>query len=316
MGNVMVRSGQPCWISFLRNGIALVLASVLATSTTMARGGCRPRHLIDLPINMGPELPLVFVSAGGRGATLILDTGAERTILSLPAVKRLGLQPYHAYQRTMRGIGGTIASDTVDVSLTASGVPLPNHGILVGSLSLPALGEVEPPDGLLGADILSNFELDLDLPNGLLHLYEKPSCEMDSPEWGQPYATIEANRSLHDHLFFPVILDGTRLAAIIDSGTHDSLIDERAAKKAGLNDNNLKKDPTNMLRGLDAGTVPSRIHYFASLGVGDEILIRQRLGVTALGLNDADVILGVEYLRKHRVWFSYAAHQIFVSRSP
>jgi predicted aspartyl protease len=294
--------------------VAVALMAIPATPTASAQ--CRPRHLVDLPVNLAQGLPLVLVSSGRRGMTLILDTGAEQSILSRTVVERLGLQPYRAYQRTMRGPSGSVGAETVDLPLAAGGIPLPNHGVLVGSLSLPTLGETEPPDGLLGADLLSNFEVDLDLPHGLLHLYEKPACEITAPAWALRYEVIPANRSLHDHLFFKLILDGTSLAAFFDSGTQHSLVDERSARQVGVDDTVLGQDPASTVRGINAATAPAHIHRFVKLIVGGEALAHPELVVTKLGLNDADVILGTDYLRSHRVWLSYGSHQVFFQTGP
>ena len=37
--------------------------------------------------------------------------------------------------------------------------------------------------------------------------------------------------------------------------------------------------------------------------------------VTRLGLQDADLILGADFLRSHRVWLSYGSHRVFIGRS-
>jgi hypothetical protein len=150
----------------------------------------------------------------------------------------------------------------------------------------------------------------------LLHLYEKPACEITAPAWALRYEVIPANRSLHDHLFFKLILDGTSLAAFFDSGTQHSLVDERSARQVGVDDTVLGQDPASTVRGINAATAPAHIHRFVKLIVGGEALAHPELVVTKLGLNDADVILGTDYLRSHRVWLSYGSHQVFFQTGP
>jgi hypothetical protein len=40
----------------------------------------------------------------------------------------------------------------------------------------------------------------------------------------------------------------------------------------------------------------------------------QTIMVTRLGLQDADLVLGADFLRWQRVWLSYASHRIFLER--
>jgi hypothetical protein len=60
--------------------------------------------------------------------------------------------------------------------------------------------------------------------------------------------------------------------------------------------------------------VKSRTHRFARLQVGGETLRDRAIIVTNLRLQDADLILGVDFLQQRRMWLSYGSRQIFLSR--
>jgi hypothetical protein len=254
---------------------------------------------------------LVSILIGRQVATLILDTGAEQTVLTLTAAQRLGLKTHGEYPRRMRGIDGTVVTGTADVPMTADGALLANSGIQVGSVSLPTLGYATP-DGLLGADILSQFDVDLDLPHGFLHLYQRPSCVIAGPAWAPPYDTIAASRSLHDRLFFPMTLNMSSVAGLFDSGSQHSVVDALSARKI---DRAVVADrPVGTVRGITADPIPMYTHRFDRLVVGSETLPHPSLAVAKLDLDDADVIVGMDYLRWHRVWLSYGSHLIFIRR--
>ena len=68
-----------------------------------------------------------------------------------------------------------------------------------------------PLDGVLGADSLNSFDIDLDLPNNRITFYSRQTCPGAAPAWTEPYITMAAGRSKGDHLFFPVQLDGHTL---------------------------------------------------------------------------------------------------------
>jgi predicted aspartyl protease len=298
----------------LRHRLVIALMAFLG-APTMVSSQCRPQHLADVPINIAQGLPIVSVTVAHHEALLIFDTGAERTVLSPDAAQRLGLKPRHDYPRKVKGLSGAVDAGTVDVPFTAAGILLPNHGVLVSSLSLGELAQIVTPDGLLGADIISSFDVALDLPRFVVRLYENRDCTVDGPAWDRPYTTISANRSLHDRLFFWVTIDGHRVAAIFDSGAQHSIIDERSAAKAGVDAKTLMGDPVSTIHGVNA-EASSHLHRFAQLSIGNETLAHPTLLVAKLDLVDADLILGADYLASHRVWLSYGSHQIFIGRSP
>jgi predicted aspartyl protease len=136
--------------------------------------------------------------------------------------------------------------------------------------------------------------MDLDFAHGRMTLYERLSCAIAAPPWSQPYTAIPVNRSLHDHLFFPVSLDGRKFAAFIDTGAELSALDTAAALAVGVTGAALNQDPIANLRGAGSEVVKSRTHRFARLQVGGETLRDRAIIVTNLRLQDADLILGVD----------------------
>jgi len=214
----------------------------------------------------------------------------------------------------MRSLDGAVSSGDARLrSLGLGGMALSDFRVLVGSVSLPGPAG-KPLDGLLGADFLSSFEVDLDLAHGRMILYERLPCAIAAPPWSQPYVAIPVNRSLHDHLFFPVSLDGHKFAAFIDTGAELSAIDAGAALTTGVTGAALNQDPVANLRGAGSEVVKSRAHRFARLEIGGETLRDRVIVVTNLRLQDADLVLGIDFLRLRRVWLSYGSHQIFLGR--
>jgi hypothetical protein len=66
----------------------------------------------------------------------------------------------------------------------------------------------------------------------------------------------------------------------------------------------------------DAAAQPlsSRVHRFSRLEIGAEVIHNPELVVTDIDLNDADLVLGVDFLGSRRVWLSYGSQQIFMPR--
>jgi predicted aspartyl protease len=295
-----------------------VLLVALLTSATggsgAGAGDCAPRRQAQLAVVFLRNLPLVNLTVNGTAATFLLDTGAERTIISAGAARRLGIDAHYEYPRRVRSLDSAVSSGDARLrSLGLGGTTLVDFRVLVGSLSLPGPSG-KPLDGLLGADFFSSFEIDLDLARGRMILYERLPCAIAAPPWNQPYAAIAVNRSLNDHLFFPVGLDGDKLAAFIDTGAELSAVDMEAALALGVTGAALDQDPIANLRGAGSEVVRSRAHRFARLEIGGQTLRDQTFFVTNLRLQDADLVLGTDFLRWRRVWLSYGSHQIFLGR--
>ncbi len=311
-----MRRTKPNTVARLLGGAIVVFAVLLANTAIISEAvadDCKPKRQAELAIAFLGNLPLVNLTVNGAAATFLLDTGAERTIMAVAAAKRLGIDAHYEYPRRMRSLDGAVSSGDARLqNLGLGGTALSDFRVLVGSVSLPGLAG-KPLDGLLGADFFSSFEVDLDLPHARMTLYQRVACAIAAPPWSQSFTAIPANRSLHDHLFFPMTLDGHKFAAFIDTGAELSAIDAGAALAIGVSGAALNQDPVANLRGAGSELVKSRAHRFARLEIGGETIHDRVIVVTNLRLQDADLVLGIDFLRSRRVWLSYASHQIFLA---
>ena len=277
---------------------------------------CRPMRRAELPVTPMGDVPIVTVRIDGGVANFLFDTGAERTIMTAAAAKRLGIAAHYEYARRMRSLGTAVAGGDARLkSFELGGVRFGDFRILVGAVMLPSV-DGKPIDGLLGADFLRDFDIDLDLPRRRIGLFAPAACPTTAPAWRGPYATIAAHRSLHDRLFFPVRLDGHQLAALIDTGAQLTTLDAESAAAVGVSGAALRRDPTTTLRGAAAEVVKSRAHRFAELQIDGQSLRDQTIMVAPLGLQDADLVLGADFLRWQRVWLSYRSHLVFLALAP
>ncbi|OGL11787.1 MAG: hypothetical protein A3I17_02720 [Candidatus Rokubacteria bacterium RIFCSPLOWO2_02_FULL_72_37] len=117
-------------------------------------------------IRVDPRAPLtVGVHLNGVPLTLIVDTGAERTVLSPAALERAGFGGLPGRPIHVVGVTGTAAARLVTVPL------LDVAGARIGPLAviahaLPPTGRADPVDGLLGRDVLDAFTLTVDTASG------------------------------------------------------------------------------------------------------------------------------------------------------
>lgn len=121
-------------------------------------------------IKFTPGSP-ILVSARINGAgplTLLLDTGADRTVIAPLALWRLGISTRNALRGEIAGVTGKTGVDVVRVSSVEVGEAR------VGPLSVIAHdADFKNADGLLGRDFLNHFTVTIDSRGGVVTLAPK-----------------------------------------------------------------------------------------------------------------------------------------------
>jgi predicted aspartyl protease len=294
-------------------GILTLLLTLLAVSACQSLAGtCAIERQANVPVETAGGLPAVSVVLDGKPATMILDSGAELTALTLEAIKRLNIKFDFAHQATAHGIGAEMTTITAKLrSLEIGGMVLRDRLVPVVPVSLPKLPGGQP-DGLLGADILSGYDVDLDLPHGMMTLYRARSCPDSKPPWNSAYITFRG-RLHRNRLLIPIELDGQQLAAVLDTGAGAGVtIGEAAALRMGVTEEALDHDPMLSVLGVAREKVAIHLHRFTLVKVGPDIVRNPVLPVSPLPDSAFDALIGANYLKARHVWLSYPTAQIFV----
>ena len=110
-----------------------------------------------IPFQAGAPI-LVAAQINGAGpVTLVLDTGADRTMVSPEALARLGILTPNTYRAEIRGVTGVAQVDVLSVESVEVG------SARAGPLAIVAHDAGLPQaDGLLGRDFLSLFSVTID----------------------------------------------------------------------------------------------------------------------------------------------------------
>jgi predicted aspartyl protease len=277
-------------------------------------GVCGTIRLAETAVAILGNQPIVRVFANNTAVLLLLDTGAEATVLTPAAAQRIGAQNARVESRSqMHAITGDIPAGELELrNLTIGAVEMPRRRVRVGPIEIANPLSGAPLDGVLGADILRSFDIDLDLPGRRMILYQGQSCAAASPAWAQPYARIAAGRSPSNRLFFPVQLDGRRITALFDSGAQFSVLSTRTALALGVDQAVVARDPPVTVRGADGQQLRAHAHRFFRLEVDGEVIRNAEIDVTEISLSEADLVLGIDFLGSRRVWISYGSQQLFL----
>lgn len=275
---------------------------------------CALVPVASMPLEAHDNLLFVTVGIGDKPVRMVVDTGAVRTTLTEAAVARLALPHDPHFVTRSVGIGGASANRDADIpGLVLGHVRFPVQHVVVGDFHLDHL-EDPPVDGLLGADVLLGFDLDIDPSAHRLTLYRARHCPGAEPPWQHEAAIripgIEARR---DRLLVPITLDGVSGMAILDTGAQATAISEAMARRLGLSRATLEPDRTVLMLGTAPQPASVHEHRFHDLLVGGIGIADPSLGIVPDASLIGDALLGGDFLRGRRVWLSFPTLRLFVS---
>ena len=275
-----------------------------------------------IPITLIAGVPTVAVQINGQPAQLALASNADDTALSTAARDRLALPPVTSQRiRRLSGNGASGRGREADALVET----MTFGTFRVSHASVPVLRQplAEGMDGIIGTDILSQFDTLLDLPHSRVVLFPPRPCP--TPPEAITATTLPrvppARRP--SPVAFLVTLDGAELRAVIDTAARQSFVTRFAAKRAGADETSLagERVPLEPLfPALDTGDLVSA-HRFRQVVVGSENLSAPLLQVGDLPqitMNPAvqvDLLLGGDYLAGHTVWVSHAGGSVHVVTS-
>ena len=248
-----------------------------------------------------------------KPVTMLIDTGSDTTLVTPSAVQTLGLGRDPHASTTINGNDGHVTTrNALLQSFGIGGMEMLDQSYAVAPL--PSLGLAGyQAAGLIGADWLSQFDVDLDVPGRRLTLYRVQGCGDDHVPWPGAHASLPVFRAGRDRVIVDATLDGARVHAMIDSGANQSLISRAAAVRAGVTAARMEHDARARTSGMGGGIDQTRVHRFATLDVGGVVWRDPALVVGALSASTgADMLLGLDWLRSHEVWIDYRDRRMFI----
>ena len=296
----------PAWL------LALLLAGC-ATSTPETTAACHAERVAEVPILLRQGALLVPARIAGAPVTMLLDTGAERSMISPAEAAAARLSVIRGRTTIIVGTGGQVAAPTVLL-----------HGLEFGRFEFPAAPaavaelpagfSANPPvAGVIGGEVLSSFDLDFDFPNRRLTLWTVQNCNENFTPIKTSHSTVALLRTRSHRFLLPVELDGHRVQALFDTGANASRITRDAALAAGVPPEALAHDLP--VRGAGAGALAFRgvNHHFDSVTIGGAIFHDIPVSVVDLPIAEATMLLGIDYMQHRRIWLSYATHRAFIA---
>ena len=266
-----------------------------------------------LPLRDDAGFLSVEALVAGHPVRLMLDTGSDAGLVLPQAVRWLGLAAARGAPVRLRGTGGSLSAGLVRLpDLVLGALHLGDVTVPVGDL--PGAPSLLPPViGFLGGDVLSRFDLDIDIAHAMLSLYRValPSLACaPPPAWSGATTSVPLERQ-GVRLSLPARLDGHAITALLDTGARSRVVSERTVLGFGITSAQLAVDAGGLTSGVDLREQPYHWHRFASLTVAGGTVLRPVLTVAPL-TGPFDMLLGTDWLAGQRVWISYATDRLFL----
>lgn len=293
-----------------RRGLAGGLAAAL-----LVCGGGTAAHAEPMTLQESGHL-LIPVRVNGQGPfDFVVDTGASITAILRPLREQLGLQGAPAPGQ-LQGVSGAVSVPFFMLESLETDGRVKTKPPAVGIDALPQNPQAK---GVIGADFISDYVADFDIPGQTFTLRDRSTDMLAKGSWTVVPFTLNEAR-------FPVIqgsLDGKPVTMVLDTGARRSLINWAAARQFGVapGDSSLRADP-EPLRGITAHAIPAVTRDFTGLAAGSQVLAPQNLRIADVpvfqnfGMADKPaMILGMDKLSQLHLVVDYPRNRLLVERT-
>ncbi len=305
------------WIGIARTGLLLLMGAAVLSSRPAVGDTCTLRQLAAFPITMSDMRPLMTAKVNDTDVRFMLDSGAFYSMLSPASAVELHLKMRSApYGFHVTGVGGGRAEASIaNVAVfTLAGAQFHDVEFLVG-------GSTVGPDnvGVLGQNVLHIGDVEYDLAQGVVRLFQTKDCQGSLAYWANESATpvsaisISGTTPLEPHTLATAYVNGKEIRVLFDSGAGLSTLSLRAAARVGITPQSPGVVSAGLGYGIGEKMIPGYIAPIASFKLGDEEIRNTRLRIADLELAHADMLLGPDFFLSHRIYVSNRQHKLYFS---
>ncbi|KPF48447.1 hypothetical protein IP87_13910 [beta proteobacterium AAP121] len=294
----------------------LFLSACLAMASAPAAAEPCKLQQLKIPVQLVEQRPVAQLTLNGTEARMLVDSGAFFSVIGTPLATQLQLKlrPLPMGVR-VRGVTGDIELQRTRVEKVGLlGATLPNVEFLVGGNEIGA-----GIQGIIGRNFLSLRDTEYDLAHGEVKLsFPKGDCdEGHYAHWAgeAPVIVVPLERLTREHnnnpLLVRVKVNGVNMTALLDTGAPTSSLQWRAARRAGIEESQMKR--SGFIAGAGAGRARAWLATVASIDIATQRLNDSRLLVSETDSEDHDMILGLDYFLAHRIYISQREDKLYAT---
>jgi predicted aspartyl protease len=301
----------------------ILFAALAAGHAAAAPQDCKLVRIEEWPVRFERNLPVIDGEINGQKVAILIDSGAERSVVTRSATTRLMLSRYDVSSTRMYAVGTDRPIEAVRIDEMRIGPAMrrnwsvllaPEHDFASG-ISL-----------VLGEDFFSTVDVEFDFPNRAVRLYQPKDCEGVSLAYWAKGGAGEAALETGPRPMFTVAVNGRSMLALLDTGASVSALTLSHAARYGVT----PKTPGVTTAGCSVGIGRKPVDYWASpfesFAIGNEIIrnptlrfadIFRDIAFTQTGGGSTyfadlpQMVLGVDFLRTHRVYVARSQRKLY-----
>jgi predicted aspartyl protease len=287
---------------------------------------CTLIKIDEWPLNPRQSRPTIDGMINGQKIAVLLDTGIPGALLARGTALRLGLPRQQLRGSGVLGIGGESHSELAYIDELKIGRSVRKNW----RLETAGVGPNEDvSDGLLlGSEFFKDIELELDLPQKMLRLFQAKDCDGVSLAYWSPGTASEVPMKVDHHLRVTVELNGKPMGAALDTGASQSYVTSADAARAGVTPESSGVIAGGCVLGFGSEGVDSWIGQFETFVIGNEVIRNPKIHFADLWKHTTytvgrmsrrsrgeDMILGADFLRTHRVLISQRQGRMYFTHT-
>lgn len=270
------------------------------------------------PMTVLPNgLPVAHVSVEGHGPfRFIIDTGASSTAV-LPALHAaLPVRLRTAARQNLNGAGGAQSVNMLQLSRLGVAGRL-EQGLRAFDLPDGPVNQMGV-HGVLGADVLARYELEMDVPGRRWTLRTPTAQAPTGASATVPFTLDDASAPR-----LTVVVDGKAIPAMLDTGARGTIINWAAARALGVQPSDPGLKANGAAEGATTGATALVAKQFRELRIGElanadpKLMIADLPFFAVLGLADKPgMILGIDQLSARPFVVDYARGELRIAAAP
>jgi len=295
---------------------ASILPAISARAQTAATT-CQLTKEAQLPLVERAGRYLVEAGINGEKRLFVVDSGSQKSVLTSAAADALNLPYDRTSAQQVIGVGDAITANypriaTITLDATQwTDLRLPTTGAnTFARMAEPALA------GILGADVLSRYDVELDFPAHTMTLYTAVNCLGHFVPWSGEFQSYSPEYTPRHLFLMNVRLNAQPVHAILGTGSPRSLVGRAAAQRAGVDGDMLARDPATTGEGIAGTSFTIYRHRFDTLQIGTRVFRNAQLEIGDTGVpRGIGMTLGMDFMKWRRVWLSYSTGWVFMQRN-
>jgi predicted aspartyl protease len=306
--------------------IAMSFGALCSCQSGPAETSCKLIHVTDLPITFSGREIFTVIDINGQSLPAMFDTGSSDNVIAESLARRLGMDVQISASDYVSGIGGETKVGTArshDVQLGQA------HGEALKFTTIADTDNHSDATAVLGMNFLHYFDIDLNLWGGRLGLYktlgpcdapytalQKPLYAVDLTPPPDPNATFDTSDLIADiSPAVTVLVNGTKLRAIVDTGASQTTIFRDSARRAGLMSG--EKITNGELVGAGPRKVAADLRMSAPLAIGQLTLVNAPVLIAdQRHLPGIDMLLGYDFVTRVHLWISHSSQTLIMQYPP